>query len=81
MKDKKEKKDIKKILLIVLIVLLALEVILIPFLYMAQVKKLLPVVFFIILPTTFGIVIVLLSRNCTTDYDKKKNKIIEKLNS
>lgn len=72
---KKEKKDWNKILLFILLVLLALEVVLIPLLVYSEVKRLLPIVAFLIIPTLFGIVILLLSRNCTIEYAKKKERL------
>lgn len=79
-KKKESTKDWNKILLITLLILLALEIVLIPCLVYAEVKRVLPIVAFLVLPTLFGIVIILLSRNCTADYEKKKTKIT-KLNS
>lgn len=81
-KDKKNvqknKKDWNKILLIILLVLLCLEVVLIPCLIYAEVKKFLPILAFLILPTTCGIIVLLLSRNCTVDYQKKKERLSKK---
>lgn len=81
-KDKKNvqknKKDWNKILLIILLVLLCLEVVLIPCLIYAEVKKFLPILAFLILPTICGIVVLLLSRNCTVDYQKKKERLSKK---
>lgn len=74
MSKTKQKKNWNKIWLITLLILLALEVTLIPCLIFAEVKRLLPVIFFLILPTLFGIVVLLLSRNCVADYNNKKNK-------
>lgn len=82
-KDKKvvekKKKDWNKIWLICLLVLLALEVVLIPLLIYAEVKRVLPIIAFLIVPTLFGIVILLLSRNCTVDFEKKKNRLSKKI--
>ena len=85
-KEKKEKviKDRSALLkkfLIVLFVLLIIEVVLIPLLYLAEVKKALPIVFFVLIPTAFGVLILLLSRSCFVDYNKKKSKVIEKLSN
>lgn len=81
--NKKSKKVVKRnwnqILLITLLILLALEVVLIPCLVYAEVKRLLPIVFFLILPTLFGIVVLLLSRNCTSDFERKKERLLEKM--
>ena len=81
-KDKKNvqknKKDWNKILLIILFVLLCLEVVLIPCLIYAEVKKFLPILAFLILPTICGIIVLLLSRNCTVDYQKKKERLSKK---
>ena len=74
MSNTKTKMNWNKILIVTLLILLALEVILIPCLIFAEVKRLLPVIFFLILPTLFGIVVLLLSRNCVVDYNKKKSK-------
>ena len=76
----KDSKKTNKILLILLLVFLILDVILIPFLVLAEVKRILPIVFFIVLPTiTLGIIL-LLSRNCSNSYEKKKAIIMEKIN-
>jgi len=64
-------KDWNKIWLITLLILLGLEVVLIPCLVYAEVKRVLPIIAFLVLPTLFGIVILYLSRNCTVDYEKK----------
>ena len=81
-KDKKNvqknKKDWNKVLLIILLVLLCLEVVLIPCLIYAEVKKFLPILAFLILPTICGIIVLLLSRNCTVDYQKKKERLSKK---
>ena len=74
MSNTKTKINWNKIWIVTLLILLALEVILIPCLIFAEVKRLLPVIFFLILPTLFGIVVLLLSRNCVVDYNKKKSK-------
>ena len=79
-KNVKSRDNILKKLNIVLLVLLILEIILIPFLVLAEVKRILPIVCLIVLPTLGGTLIVLLARTCSKDYQKKKNKIIEKLN-
>lgn len=78
MKEKK-KKDVNKILLIVLFVLLGLEVLFIPLLVLAEVKKILPIIAFLVIPTLLAIGIVFLSRNCFNSYEKKKEKIKEKI--
>ena len=80
MKEDKKKKSLNEKFLIVLYVLLGLEVLFIPLLYVAEVKKALPIVMFMIIPTLLAIGIVFLSRNCFNSYEKKKNKIKEKLN-
>ena len=74
----KVKKDWNKILLISMIVLLVLEVVLIPCLVYAEVKKVLPIIAFLVIPTVFGIVILLLSRNCAIDFEKKKERLSKK---
>lgn len=75
----KKKKDWNKIWLIILLVLLALEVVLIPLLIYAEVKRVLPIVAFLVIPTLFGIVILLLSRNCAVDFEKKKSRLAKKM--
>ena len=70
-------KDWNKIWLITLLILLALEVVLIPCLIYAEVKKVLPIIAFLVLPTLFGIVILYLGRNCTVDYEKKRERLIK----
>ena len=79
-KKSKDNSKISKILLMVLLAFLIIEVILIPFLVLAEVKRMLPIVFFIILPTISLIVILLLSRNCLLSYDKKKSMVMAKIN-
>ena len=74
----KSTKDWNRIWLIILLVLLALEVVLIPCLVYSEVKTLLPIIAFLVLPTLFGIVILLLSRNCINDFEKKKEKVLGK---
>lgn len=78
MKEKK-KKDVNKILLVVLFVLLGLEVLFIPLLVLAEVKKILPIIAFLVIPTLLAIGIVFLSRNCFNSYENKKEKIKGKL--
>ncbi len=78
-KKVKNAKDWNKILLITMLILLLLEIILIPCLVYAEVKRILPIVAFLIVPTLFGIVILLLSRNCTTDFEKKKSRLSKKI--
>ncbi len=75
------KNKVDKILLIVLAVLGILTLVLIPLLIIAEVKTMLPIIFFIVIPVILAFIIVLLSRNCIVNYDKKKNKIIEKMNT
>lgn len=77
-KKVKSNRDWNKIFLITLLVLLALEVVLIPCLVYSEVKTLLPIIAFLILPTLFGIVILLLSRNCINDFERKKVKVLNK---
>lgn len=72
-------KNKNKTLLIFLLVLLSLEIVLIPCLVYAGVKQVLAITAFLIMPTLFGIVIILLVRICVVDYDKKKLKL-EKVN-
>ena len=74
----KKRKDWNKIWLIIILVLLLLEIVLIPCLVYAEVKRILPIVAFLIVPTLFGIVILLLSRNCAVDYEKKKERLSKK---
>ena len=78
-KKVKDDKKINKILLMALLVFLILDVILIPFLILAEVKRILPIIFFIVLPTISLGVILLLSRSCVNSYDKKKAIIMEKI--
>lgn len=72
----KKKRNWNNIIMLCLLVLLLLEFILIPFLIYAEVKRILPIVAFLILPTVFGIVILCLSRMCTIDYKKRKENMI-----
>ena len=65
----KDRSELLKKLLIVFTVLLVVELILIPFLYLAEVKKILPIMAFIIIPTICGICMLLLARNCTFEYN------------
>lgn len=74
-KVKESKRDWNKILLIALLVLLLFEVVLIPCLIYAEVKRALSIIAFLLIPTLFGIAIILLSRNCIMDFQRKKNKL------
>lgn len=65
------KKDWNKILMAVLLGLLALEIIFIPFLVYAEVKRLLPVVAFLIIPTVLAIIILFLVRACLREVKNK----------
>lgn len=78
-KKEKKNKDWNKILLILMLVLLALEIVLIPLLIYAEVKKILPIIAFLVIPTVFGIIVLYLSRNCTIDYEKKKTRLSKKI--
>ena len=77
-KKNKTKKDWNKTWLIILLVLLAIEIVLIPLLVYAEVKRVLPIIAFLIVPTLFGIVILCLSKNCSVDYEKKRERLIKK---
>lgn len=74
-------KNVDKALLVILAILGILTLILIPLLVIAEVKKILPIVFFIIIPVMLALGIILLSRNCVASYDRKKKKIVEKINT
>ena len=80
MKEKKKKTASEK-LIIVLFVLLGLELVFIPLLVLAEIRRIIPVVAFLIIPTLLALGIVFLSRNCFNSYERKKEKIKEKLNS
>ena len=69
----------KDLLLKILLVLLILEIVSIPFLVIAEVKRVLPIIFFLVIPTGLAIIIYLLGKNCLNSYEKKKKRIIEKL--
>lgn len=79
-KDKKEKMEISKIILIVLFILVILEVIMVPLLVYAKIIKVLPVVFFLVLPTLLAIGILLLSRNSLVDFKRRQEKLKNKIN-
>ena len=74
----KTKKDWNKILLITLLVLLIIEIILIPCLFYAEVKKVLGIIMFLILPTIGAIIVLLLSRICIVDFQKKKERLLNR---
>ena len=76
---KEKKKDVDKTFIIVLTVLLGITVVFIPLFYIAEVKKILPILFFVLIPLLFGGLILLLSRNCLVEYKNKKNSIISKI--
>ena len=78
-KVKKVKKNKDKTMLITLLVLLILIIILIPFLYLAEIKKVIPIVLFIAVPILLGVFVILLSRTCTVDYKNKKKQILQKI--
>ncbi len=77
--NKKEQKNGNKILLIIMLILLVLEIVLIPCMIYAEVKRLLPIVAFLIVPTVLGIIVLWLSRNCTVDYENKKSRLSKKV--
>ena len=74
-------KKVDRVLLVVLAVLGILTIVFVPLLIIAEVKRMLPIVFFIVIPVLLALIIVLLSRNCLDSYDRKKKKIVEKLNA
>ena len=76
----KNNRDWNKILLITLLVLLIIGVVLIPLLVYSEIKTLLPIIAFLVLPILFGVAILLLSRNCFVDHMKKKEKVMNKVN-
>ena len=71
----------KNVVLRVLLILLILEICFIPILVLAEVKRVLPIIAFIILPTIGAIVVYLLGKNCINTYEKKKKKIEERLSN
>lgn len=77
-KKVKTKKDWNKILLISLLVLLLIEVVLIPCLVYAEVKKVLGIIMFLVLPTLGAIIVLLLSRVCIVDFQKKKTRLLNR---
>lgn len=70
----KVKKDYSKQVLIVLFILVIIEVIMVPLLIYAKIIKLLPVIFFLVIPSLLALAILLLSRNSTIDYNRKLEK-------
>lgn len=72
------KRDWNKMLLITLLILLLLEIVLIPCLIYAEVKRVLPIIMFLILPTICGIALLLLSKNCATAFQNKKTNLTKK---
>lgn len=78
-KREKTNKDWNKILFISMLILLAVEIVLIPCLIYAEVKKILPIIAFLVIPTIFGIIVLYLSRNCTMDYEKKRVRLSKKM--
>lgn len=77
-KKVKGKKDVNKTILITLFVLVILEVVTIPLLIYAKITKVLPVIFFLVIPTLLAIAILLLSRNSLIDYKIRKEKLTKK---
>ena len=73
-KETKVKKDYSKILLTALLILVVIEVIMIPLLVYAKIIKILPVVFFLVIPSLLALAVLLLSRNSTIDYNRKLEK-------
>ncbi len=63
-KKEKVKKDHRKLFLRVLIVLLILELLSIPGFIFAGMNQTIPIVLFIVVPTVFAIIIVLLANSC-----------------
>ena len=78
-KLKKVKKDYTKIFLITLYVLLGIDVVMIPLYILAEVKPFVGIFMFIIIPLTFACLVVLLAKNCTDSYNRKKRIVEEKL--
>ena len=75
----KKKKDFKIIMLKVLMVLFIADVIFIPLSIFAEIRPLVGISVFILIPLLLAILVVLLSKNCVKSYNLKKKAIEEKL--
>ncbi|MBE6147612.1 MAG: hypothetical protein E7168_04695 [Firmicutes bacterium] len=74
---KKIKKDGSRALIIVLIILFVIELLLIPGFMYAGMKKALPTVAFIIIPTLFALFVVVLCKTTWDDCKRKYQKLAE----
>lgn len=82
MEKNKEALEKKKGIFIFLIVLIVLLFILSIILYFNGIEKVLPIIFFLILPIIVALIIFLLSKNVwINSYQKKKRKIVSKKNA
>lgn len=77
-KKTKKKIETSRLMLYILFGLLLVEVIMIPLLIYARIIKILPVIFFLLLPTVGGVCILLLCRSSLNDFNRKKKKLLEK---
>lgn len=77
-KEKKEKKDCSKGVLIALLVLVILELCMIPAFVYAGMNQWFPIVMFLVLPTVFAIIVLLLSKNTVKDA-KRRREVLEEI--
>lgn len=76
-KAKKGKKDRSKGVLIALLVLVVLELCMIPAFVYAGMNQWFPIVMFLVLPTVFAIIVLLLSRNTVKDAKRRREALEE----
>jgi len=74
---KKKKIDIVDRILVTLLILFVLELLMIPGFVYAGMNQIFPIVMFVVLPTVFALIILLLSRNTLMESRKKARRKIE----
>lgn len=77
MEKKNTKLEKSQLMLLIMFGLLLLEIIIVPLLVYARIVKILPVIFFLVLPTVLAIGLFILARNALADFNRKKKKILE----
>ena len=79
-KKKKKKMNIVDKVLLSLLILVILELLMIPGFVYAGMNQIFPIIMFIVLPTVFAFVILLLSRNTLMESRKKARRKFEQKN-
>jgi len=76
-KKKANKMDVVEKVLLALLILVILELLMIPAFVYAGMNQIFPIIMFIVLPTVFAIVILLLSRNTLMESKRKARRKAE----